>query len=129
MRVCRFAILLPLLVTGCSMNGTGVAGPSTADIQACINEQPGRSAMCQSNMVTIAGGCVIFFASHNRYPYSIQELGDAYAGLSCTNCDGPYIYIAYDEGPGEPAFFICCPSFCDPCHGHIRNGMASWLRE
>jgi len=74
---------------------------------------------CRANMRTIASQCVIFFASNERYPESLEELG--MADVVCPQCGNPYIY----EGT-ENSCYIECGLPLNPNHGKIDNGVPSW---
>lgn len=77
--------------------------------------------ICRGNMITIASMCVIFYAEHDRYPQSLEELGAA--SYICPECADEYIYYTYNEGV---SFFIGCAMLPEPGHGYIDDGGASW---
>ena len=86
----------------------------------------GGADQCRSNMRVIASQCVLFFAQHDRYPETLNELGPSIAGLTCYDCGLPYVYYSYEYSPVGTSFFIGCPLCSDPNHGHIRDGIPSW---
>lgn len=90
-------------------------------------QSQGGANGCRSNMRVIASQCVIFFAQHNRYPENLGELGPSITKLTCFDCGLPYVYFSYDYPPAGDGFFIGCPLPSDPNHGHIRDGIASWV--
>lgn len=77
-------------------------------------------SMCRANMRTIASQCVLFFAVHDRYPESLEELG--MGSVTCPECENPYIFFGDSRN-----LYIECGLPADPNHGNIDNGITSWL--
>lgn len=87
-----------------------------------------HQSICRANMRTIASQAVMFFASNNRYPDNLEEMG--MSGYLCPTCGSTYIYSAYfNEETQEPGYFLSCPLPSDPNHGFIDNGVPSWSGE
>jgi hypothetical protein len=76
---------------------------------------------CRANMRTIASQNVIFFASHDRYAESLEELG--WGSVVCPEHGDPYIYQLLEGGT---SFHLECGKPSDPNHGCIHDGVASW---
>ena len=74
---------------------------------------------CRANMRTIASQATIFFASNNRYPNTLEELG--MAGVVCPTHCNEYLLIG-----SETEFYVGCGLPQLPNHGNINNGVASW---
>jgi len=87
----------------------------------------GGAKLCRSNMRTIASACVLFFAQHSSYPETLDELGPPFDRLTCFDCGLPYVYYSYDLPTDGDGFFVGCPLTTDPNHGHIRDGILSWV--
>ena len=75
--------------------------------------------LCRANMRTIAGQAVIYFAGHNCYPNSLEEIG--MSGVVCPTCLEEYELIGT-----ETEFYVSCPMPIQN-HGFIDDGVASWF--
>jgi len=76
--------------------------------------------VCRANMRTISSQVAIFFATHNRYPRDMEELG--MSGIVCPTCAQEY-----ELTDGDDHFYIECPLPFSPDHGNIDDGVVSWL--
>lgn len=75
--------------------------------------------LCRANMRTIASQAVIFFATNDRFPTTLEEIG--MAGVVCPTCNFTYQLIGT-----ETEFYVGCPLPYDPTHGFIDGGVTSW---
>lgn len=84
------------------------------------NWEPGSGQdACRANMRTIASQAVIFFATNDRYPNTMEEIG--MAGVVCPGCGLDYQLIGT-----ETEFYVGCPMPSFDNHGFIDDGVASW---
>lgn len=72
---------------------------------------------CRANMRTIASQEVIYFAQHDRYAGSMEDLG-----LADMKCPAYGSYVITVEN-NSTFFTVACPSD----HGCITNGITSWI--
>ena len=112
-------LLLVALFTGCSE--TGVTSPILPDHGEHANFRVDFTEACRANMRSIAGQCVIHFASHGAYPDEIQELGEPWADMVCPQCENEYLFQS-----AEGTFSLGCPLPSRPTHREIIDGVASW---
>lgn len=75
--------------------------------------------ICRANMQTIASQAVIFFATHDRFPNTQEEI--EMAGVVCPACGQEYVLIG-----SETEFYVGCSMPTDPNHGNIDNFIPSW---
>ncbi len=81
-------------------------------------QEPSEDA-CRANMRTVASQAVMYFANHNRYPKTLEEIG--FENLVCPVCNMEYVLVSDEE-----SYFLECPLPTDPNHGNIDNGVVSW---
>ncbi len=81
--------------------------------------QPDPTEQCRTHMRVVVGQQVIYFAGHNEYATTLEELG--LTGLTCAECELEYILTCTDS-----TFSVFCPSPLDPNHGNIIDGVHSW---
>ena len=74
---------------------------------------------CRQNMRTIAGQETIYFAVHNCYTSSLEDL--ELDDVICEECGLKYNLTATDS-----TYAVYCPSSLDPNHGNIIDGVPSW---
>ncbi len=75
--------------------------------------------ICRANMRTIASQAVMYFANHNKFPTSLEDIG--MSGVACPACGQEIVLIGSDT-----TFYVGCPMPEDPNHGYIDNDGASW---
>ncbi|MFO7625929.1 MAG: hypothetical protein R6V62_01565 [Candidatus Fermentibacteraceae bacterium] len=111
-------LLLAAMLSSCT--NEGVTSPALPEGLKGGND-PGYTQACQTNMVTIASQCVIYYAMYGTYPGDLYDLGTPYGSLTCPQCQSLYIY----QGD-QNTFSIACPLPSNPTHGWIVDGLASW---
>ncbi len=114
-----YTVTCPLPVDpnhGCIVNGQSSWPPDPPD-------WPG---ICQSNMMSLASACAMFYGAENRYPEELSELGTSgiyhFWDNPCPACGELYrystdLYVTYT---------IECPMPTYPNHGYVIDGVCSW---
>ncbi len=115
-------LMLLVLSVACTSTGDDVTSPAFPNL---LDEEKNSDSFvweCRANMRTIASQAVIFYATNERYPNSLEELG--MAGIMCPGCG-----LAYCLSGTANEFNISCPMPLEPNHGSIDNGVPSWLHD
>jgi hypothetical protein len=121
MRRC-FLYGIPLLTAlFLSCTNDGVTAPALPEGLQGGND-PGYTEACHKYMITIASQCVIYYAIHGIYPENLYDFHTVLGNLKCPECQSLYIY----QGD-QHSFSITCPLSSDPNHGHIVDGISSWV--
>ncbi len=115
-------IVLFVLLIACTTSEDNLASPTLPTGLSGENSFDTNTEQCHTNMTTLAGQAVIFYAENGRYPRDQEEMG--MAGVVCPECGEEYDII----GDGD-YFYIECPLPFSPDHGNIDNGVASWSEE
>ncbi len=126
MRLFTLITLVCLLsfATGCTTSGNDIASPPMPELGQSndFSNTPEGVLECRANMRAIASQAIIYYASNERYPKTLEEIG--MAGVVCTECNMEYMLTGDAD-----IFNIECPLPTDPNHGCIDDGVASWLME
>ena len=109
-------ILIALIAFSCTDSDDNTVSPVEPELLGNIDS---NAQACRANMRTIASQQVIYFATHDRYAATLEELG--MAGITCPECGLEYVIEAT-----ECDCSIHCPLPTEPTHGSIINGVATW---
>ena len=109
-------IFIALIAFSCTDNDRTTVSPVEPEL---LGNMDNFTSACRANMRTIASQQIIYFASHEHYAATLEELG--MAGVTCPQCGLDYFMEA-----NESDFSIHCPLPSDPTHGSIIDGMATW---
>ena len=94
-----------------------IAIPKFSDVS-----ETAKRNTCRANMRTIASQESIFLASKSTYTSDMDELG--MAGVQCPGGDGTdYTFT----GTSTEIFSIQCTNITPGTHGHISDGVPSWI--
>jgi len=112
--------VLFILSAACTTSDDNLTAPALPTGMSGENSFDTNTRQCHTNMRTLAGQAVIFYAENGRYPRDQEEMG--MAGVVCPACQEEYDIIGIED-----YFYIECPLPFSPDHGNIDNGVASWL--
>ena len=111
-----------VLSAGCTTSSDDITSPPIPSLQNTEDNITGDIYECRANMRTIAGQMVVFFATNNYYPNTMEEIG--MAGVVCPTHGNEYLLIGT-----ESEFYIECGLPQLPNHGNIDNGVPSWHNQ
>ena len=114
--------VLFILSAACTTSDDNLTAPALPTGMSGENSFDTNTRQCHTNMRTLAGQAVIFYAENSRYPRDQEEMG--MSGIVCPECGEEYEIIG-----GGDHFYIECPLPFSPNHGNIDDGVPSWPEE
>lgn len=116
----RFSIaiisLVALISFSCTDNDQTASSPLEPDP---LGDSHDFVSICRANMRSISSQQVLYFAVHERYATTLEQL--ELSGLQCPECGLEYLLEA-----DAYSFNVYCPLPEEPTHGSVIDGVASW---